>query len=271
MAVLAFAGPAWISPVVDTETITGGSGADAVTLSGALTTGMAVDLGGGANTLNLANGGNTGTVSNVTTLIGGTGADNITLGAALVNGSIDLGGGSDTLQLAGGTNKVSVTNTETVFGGSGNDTIVMTGANASTVVGGAGINFITGNTGADEFVFNQTSGSDYSTVQTFNAGKSTDTIALDTTNSQTLTGNEYDLGGVALADNTNLKAVVNAAVRYSVTEIAGKGGFVYAEDTGGLYYSANGSFAGGGGTLIGKIDSSPGVAWTYDATKFMEV
>jgi hypothetical protein len=60
-------------------------------------------------------------------------------------------------------------------------------------------------------------------------------------------------------------------VRYSVTEIAGKGGFVYAEDTGGLYYSSNGSFAGGGGTLIGKIDSSPGVAWTYDATKFMEV
>ncbi len=192
---------------------------------------MSVDLGGGATHADAGQRHQHRHRSATSrTLIGGAAADTVTFGTAEVNASIDLGAGNDTLQLAGGTNKVSVTNTETVFGGSGNDTIVMTGANASTVVGGAGINFITGNTGADEFVFNQTSGSD-STVQTFNAGKSTDTIALDTTNSQTLTV-DNDLGGVALADNTNLKAVVNAAVRYSVTEIAGKGGFVYAEDTG---------------------------------------
>ena len=192
-----------------------------------------------------------------------------------MNGSIDLGGGSDTLQLAGGTNKVSVTNTETVFGGSGNDTMKLmeAGANASTVVGGAGINFITGNTGADEFVFNQTSGSDYSTVQTFNAGKSTDTIALDTTNSQTLTGNENATLAVSrwpitqISRRWSTQQCVTASPRSPA-----RARFVYAEDTGGLYYSANGSFAlGGGGTLIGKIDSSPGVAWTHDATKFVEV
>ncbi len=51
--------------VANTETITGGTGADTVTLGTALTTAMSVDLGTGANKLTLANGGNTGTVSNV--------------------------------------------------------------------------------------------------------------------------------------------------------------------------------------------------------------
>ena len=48
--------------VANTETITGGSGNDTVTLATALTAGMAVDLGAGANKLTLANGGNTGCV-----------------------------------------------------------------------------------------------------------------------------------------------------------------------------------------------------------------
>ena len=43
---------------------------------------MSVDLGGGTNKLTLANGANTGTVSNVDTLIGGTGTDVVTLGSA---------------------------------------------------------------------------------------------------------------------------------------------------------------------------------------------
>ena len=68
--------------VANTETIMGGTGNDTITLAGALTTGMSVDLGAGANTLTLDNGANTGTVKNIGTLIGGTGTDTITLGTA---------------------------------------------------------------------------------------------------------------------------------------------------------------------------------------------
>ncbi len=94
-------------------------------------------------------------VSNVNTLIGGSGADAVTYATALVNGSVDLGAGSDTLQLANFTNTVSLANTETTLGGTGNDTITLTSSGTSAVVGGAGMNFITGNTGADEFVLDQ--------------------------------------------------------------------------------------------------------------------
>ncbi len=71
-----------------------------------------------------------------------------------------------------------------------------------------------------------------------------------------MTADTYDLGGAALVDNTNLKAVANAATRLTIAEATGgKGGFVYQQDTGELYYSNNGNFAGGG-TLVGVIDSS---------------
>ena len=53
---------------------------------------MKLDLGGGANTLILANAANAGTVSNIGTLTGGSGADAITLGAGVSGASIDLGG-----------------------------------------------------------------------------------------------------------------------------------------------------------------------------------
>ena len=71
-------------------------------------------------------------------LIGGSGNDTITLGTAVINGSVDLGAGNDTLKLANFTNPVSVTNTETVIGGAGDDTVILTGSNASTVIGGGG-------------------------------------------------------------------------------------------------------------------------------------
>jgi Ca2+-binding RTX toxin-like protein len=262
-----FANSATIS---NAETIIGGTGADTVTLGSPLTTAMSVDLGGGANKLTLANGGSTGTASNVQTLIGGSGGDAITLGTALVNGSVDLGSGSDTLKLANFTNVVSVTNTDTLFGGSGNDTIVLTGSNASMVVGGAGMNFITGNTGADQFVLDQAGAGNYSTVRNFSDAK-VDKIALDTTGSSILTTDRYDLGGGALVDNVNLKAVANAATRLTIAEATGgKGGFVYQQDTGELYYSNNGNFASGG-TLVGLIDGSNNTPWVYSANSFIQV
>jgi len=187
-----------------------------------------------------------------------------------VNGNVDLGAGSDVLQLANFTNLVSVANTETTFGGSGNDTVILTGSNASMVVGGAGMNFITGNSAADQFVLDQNSAGNYSTDLNFSTAKG-DKIALDTTGSAILATNTYDLGGAALVDGTNLKAVADAATRLTINEATGgKGGFVYQQNTGELYYSSNGSFAGGG-TLIGVIDSSSNVPWTYNANSFTQV
>jgi Ca2+-binding RTX toxin-like protein len=268
--VLTFGNFANSATVANTETIIGGTGNDTVTLGGALTNAMSVNLGAGSNKLTLAGVANTGTVSNVQTVIGGSGADAVTLGTALVNGNVDLGGGSDTLQLANFTNLVSVANTETTFGGSGNDTVILTGSNASMIVGSAGINFITGNSAADEFVLDQNSAGNYSTVLNFSAAK-VDKIALDTTGSAILPTNTYDLGGASLVDGTNLKAVADAATRLTINEATGgKGGFVYQQNTGELYYSNNGSFAGGG-TLIGVIDSSNNVPWTYSASSFTQV
>ena len=163
-----------------------------------------------------------------------------------------------------------MTNTETVFGGSGNDTIVLTGSNASMVVGGGGMDFITGNSGADQFVFDQASAGDYSTIVNFSAAKG-DKICLDTIGSSILTNNTYDLNGAALADGTTLKDVATAAARLAVPVMnAGHGAFVYEQDTGELYYSSNGNFAGGG-TLVGVVDSGNGVAWTYNASNFTQV
>ena len=231
---------------------------------------MPVDLGAGANKLTLANTANTGTVKNVATLIGGSGADALTLGTALVNGSVDLGAGNDTLQLNKFTNRVSIANTETVFGGTGNDTVVLTGSNTSLVVGGAGMNFITGNTGADRFVLDQNGPGNITAVTNFNTAKG-DKIALDTSGSTILSGNTYNLGGAAITLGTDLANVANAAARLGTTlSNGGKGAFVYEQDTGELFYSGNGSFAGGG-MLIGIVTAYGSTPWTFNANSFMQV
>ncbi len=256
--------------VANTEVILGGTGNDTVTLATALTTSMSVDLGAGSNKLTLAATTNTGMVGNVTTLVGGSGNDSITYGSSAVNASVDLGAGQDTLRLANGTNRVSVAGTETVIGGSGNDTILLTGSTAAMVIGGGGMNFITGNAAADLFVFDQHSLGAYSTVTNFNAAKG-DRIALDTTGSSTLAGNAYDLGGAQLTLNRDLTDVANLAKLLSTTlNNGGKGGFAYEHDTGQLFYTSNGSFAHGG-TLVGIITTNGTTPWTFNANSFVQV
>jgi Ca2+-binding RTX toxin-like protein len=257
--------------VANVETLTGGTGNDTVTLTTPLTNSISVDLGAGSNKLTLANGGNTGTLNHVGTLVGGTGNDTITLGGPLVNGSVDLGGGSDTLTLANFTNRISVANTESVFGGSGNDTIILTGSAAESVIGGGGMNFITGNSAADQFVFDQNSYGDITWVTNFSAAKG-DKIALDTTGHGTFLNDTYDLGGAALTLGTDLGDVANWAARIGTTlNNGGKGAFLYEQDTGELFYSANGSFVGGSGTQIGIITSNGSTPWTFDANSFVQV
>jgi hypothetical protein len=61
------------------------------------------------------------------------------------------------------------------------------------------------------------------------------------------------------------------APRLVVAETTGgKGGFIYQQDTGALYYSTNGNFAGGG-TMVGAIDGSGGTPWVYNASSFVQV
>ena len=177
----------------------------------------------------------------------------------------DLGGGNDTLTLADGQQRLRDQYGNRLWRRRGRhnrpDRL-----NASMVIGGAGMNFITGNTGTDTYVFDQHSAGNTSTITNFNG----DLIALDTTGNTTLHTNAYDLGGVALADGTNLFDVADNAALLATATSNGKGGFAYQDDTGALYYSATGSFAGGG-TLIGTIDSAASTPWTYDDSKFMEV
>jgi len=259
-----------VATVANVETMTGGTGNDTVTLRTPLTSSDSVDLGAGRNKLTLADGGNTDTLNHAATLIGGTGNDTITLGGALVNGSVDLGGGSDTLALTNLTNRISVANTETVFGGSGNDTIILTGSAAQSVIGGAGMNFITGNTAADRFVFDQNAYGDITWLTNFSTAKG-DTIALDTTGQSSFLANTYDLGGAALVLGTSLADVADWAARIATTlNNGGKGGFLYEQDTGELFYSANGSFAGGG-TEIGIVTSNGSTPWTFDPNSFVQV
>ncbi len=98
------------------ETVTGGTGSDAVTL-GSQATGAIVDLAGGIDTLTLANQVNTQTVSNVETLTGGTTNDLVTLGAAMTGGVVNLGAGAESLTLANALNTLTVSNVETLAGG----------------------------------------------------------------------------------------------------------------------------------------------------------
>ncbi len=160
-------------------------------------------------------------------------------------------------------------NVETVIGGTGNDTIVLTGASASTVIGGAGMNFITGNTGADMFVLDQ-NGTGNSTIMNFSAAHG-DLIGLDTTGSSILNNNPFNLGGAALTNAVDIAMVANnAALLAKTLSNGGNGGFVYEQDTGGLYYNGNGNFSGGG-TLVGVIATNGSTPWTYDATRFVQV
>jgi hypothetical protein len=65
--------------------------------------------------------------------------------------------------------------------------------------------------------------------------------------------------------------VANATARLAtVLNNDGKGAFAFEQDTGALHYSGNGSFAGGG-TEIGLITTNGTTAWTFDASKFVQV
>ena len=121
--------------VSSTETITGGTGADTVTLGAGQASGS-INLGAGMDTLLLSSSGNNKlTVSNTESITGGSQNDIITLGAAQASGAIDLSAGVDSLKLSSaGDNTLTVANTETVTGGGKNDAITLGTAQSSGTI-----------------------------------------------------------------------------------------------------------------------------------------
>ena len=108
---LARVAPTWVGAdrrvIAHRAAEAGGTAADAVTMATSLTAGS-VNLGAGSDSLALADGGNTVTVSNVEQVSGGSGADAVTLGAAVTGATITLGAGNDALTLANGTNSLTI-------------------------------------------------------------------------------------------------------------------------------------------------------------------
>jgi hypothetical protein len=80
----------------------------------------------------------------------------------------------------------------------------------------------------------------------------------------------YNLGGAALADGRTITKVADATGRLAAWLNNGSDAFVYQQNTGALYYSANGNFSGGG-VAIGMVTTNGATAWTYDASKFVAV
>ncbi|MDB5875949.1 MAG: hypothetical protein JWQ07_5391, partial [Ramlibacter sp.] len=117
--------------------------------------GVSINLGEGANTVNLAAGANTlAAVNNIQAINGTSGGDTLTVQNQINGSSIDLGGGIDTLILGNGFNSVTVSNIENVFGGNTNDNIVIADTTGSTTVtGGLGADSITASAAADNFHF----------------------------------------------------------------------------------------------------------------------
>jgi hypothetical protein len=79
------------------------------------------------------------------------------------------------------------------------------------------------------------------------------------------------LGGAAISLGIDLANVSTASARLHTTlSNGGKGAFVYQQDTGELFYSGNGSFAGGG-TQIGIITTNGSTPWAFNANSFIQV
>jgi VCBS repeat-containing protein len=190
--------------ISNTETITGGTGADTVTLGAAQASGS-MNLGGGTDTLMLSSAGNNKlTVSNTETITGGTSNDAITLGAAQASGAIDLEAGIDSLRLSSaGNNTLTVTGTETITGGSQDDSITLGAAQTSGTINlNAGIDTLTLSSDGDNVLT-------VSNAETIGGGSWNDSIKLGAA----LSGGVIDLGAGAdsltLANGTNNVTVLN--------------------------------------------------------------
>jgi VCBS repeat-containing protein len=190
--------------VSNTETITGGTGADTVTLGAAQASGS-INLGAGTDTLLLSSAGNNKlTVSNTETITGGTLNDAITLGAAQASGAIDLDAGIDSLRLSSaGNNTLTVTGTETITGGSKNDAITLgTAQSSGTINLGAGTDTLLLSSDGDNKLT-------VSNAETVTGGSWNDGIKLGAALSGGLIDLDAGTDSLTLANGSNTVTVFN--------------------------------------------------------------
>jgi VCBS repeat-containing protein len=197
--------------LTNVQHLVGSSNDDFITLSNSAA-GLAVDLGAGTNdNLNLANGANTLSVTNVETLNGNdfsaSSDDTLTLLNNVSGVSINLGNGTNTINLAAGantlvnafgTNIINGTESDdsltvvnglyqsTVDLGGGTDTLVLTNPMGYNELGLVGVETVTGGTADDYIVLQNTV-----TGVTFDLGIGNDTLNLASgPNSVSVTGVE---------------------------------------------------------------------------------
>ena len=196
-----------VSVFSDVDSVTGGTGADHVTVTSQISS-QSFNLAGGADSLTLGNFANTVTASNIETITGGNNADTITLGAAQGSGTVDGGSGTDTVNLADGTNSLTLANMETVVGGTGTDVVTLgsgvdntiAATNMETISGGDGndtINLgdagiiarISGGGGNDTVnLANGANDVDFFGTETINGGTGADIITSQDSTAETING-----------------------------------------------------------------------------------
>jgi len=196
-----------VSVYGDVDSVTGGTGADHVTVTSQVT-GLTYNLAGGSDSLTMGNFANSFTASNIETITGGNNTDTITLGAAQGSGTIDGGSGTDTVTLANGTNSLTLANMETVVGGTGTDIVTLgsgvdntiAATNMETISGGDGndtINFgdagdiarISGGGGNDTVnLGNGANDVDFFGTETINGGTGADIITSQDSTAETISG-----------------------------------------------------------------------------------
>jgi hypothetical protein len=118
-----------------------GAGKDTVTFTGSEFHSGTLNMGGGADSVNLNI--NAGTNFSVK---GGAGADTLVISAALNSATINLGDGSDKITYSG-----DATNTGAILGGAGADNLILSGATFGSFVGGS----IGGGAGKDTINVNE--------------------------------------------------------------------------------------------------------------------
>jgi Ca2+-binding RTX toxin-like protein len=141
-----------------------------------------VALGGGLDTIVLAESGNTVTVSNIETIAGGGGDDKITFTSAAVDVELDTFTGNDTITLSSQANSLTISNAETISGGTAVDFIIVdTEMNGGAISLGSGYDTATFTAGVTAL---------FTAVETITTSSDDDSITL----SATYTGATIDMG-----------------------------------------------------------------------------
>ena len=227
--------------VTGVESISAGDGNDAITLTAAGT--VTIDGGAGTDTITGSSSADTLSVTGVESISAGDGNDAITLTAA---GTVTIDGetGNDSLTLSASGNTVSVSNVETIQGGAGADLITIATSGSVTIDGGAGNDSITGTIGADVILGG--AGSDNLTgglgADTLTGGSGADTFAfgsdgsvagtsLDVITDYTSGTDKITFGTATVATNDTTAPVAGTGASANVSVVGGLVGFAAADDT----------------------------------------